>query len=109
MARRDMVTRTVVGTKAVCKVVDPSTEQITVKPVILTGKYEVTEGEEAKALHKAIKKALGDSFVFIKVESLEDCSKLYGLDTTKFMEMAVELDPETRKIIETEDATPVTE
>ena len=109
MARRDMVTRTVVGTKAICKVVDPSTEQITVKPVLLSGKFEATEGEEAKALHKAIKKALGDSFVFIKVESVEDCSKLYGLDTTKFMEMAVELDPETRKIIETEDATLVTE
>lgn len=109
MARRDMVTRTVVGTRAICKVVDPSTEQITVKPVLLSGKFEATEGEDAKALHKAIKKALGDSFVFIKVESLEDCSKLYGLDTTKFMEMAVELDPETRKIIETEDARPVTE
>lgn len=109
MARRDMVTRTVVGTKAICKVVDPSTEQITVKSVMLTGKYEATEGDEAKALHKAIKKALGDNFVFIKVESLEDCSKLYGLDTTKFMEMAVELDPETRKIIGINDETPVTE
>lgn len=95
--RRDMVTRTVVGTKAICKVVDPATEQITVKAVMLTGKYEALEGDEAKPLIKAIKKSLGDTFVFLKVESLEDCSKLYGLDTTKFMEMAIELDPETRR------------
>jgi hypothetical protein len=101
--RRDMVTRTVVGTKAICKVVDPATEQITVKAVMLTGKYDAIEGDEAKPLIKAIKKSLGDSFVFIKVESVEDCSKLYGLDTPKFMEMAIELDPETRRPIGTTD------
>ena len=104
MARRDMVTRTVVGTKAICKVVDPATEAITVKSVLLTGKYTLSDNaEDNKPLIKAIKKALADSFVFVKVESIEDCSKLYGLDTTKFMEMAVELDPQTRKIIGTED------
>lgn len=101
--RRDMVTRTVVGTKAICKIVDPATEQITVKAVMLTGKYEVIEGDEAKPLIKAIKKSLGDTFVFVKVESVEDCSKLYGLDTPKFMEMAIELDPETRRPIGTTD------
>lgn len=101
--RRDMVTRTVVGTKAICKVVDPATEEITVKAVMLTGKYDAIEGDEAKPLIKAIKKSLGDSFVFIKVESVEDCSKLYGLDTPKFMEMAIELDPETRRPIGTTD------
>ena len=99
MARRDMVTRTVVGTKAVCKVVDPQSEEITVKAVMLTGSFTAIEGEEAKPLVKAIKKALADQYVFIKVESVEDCSKLYGLDTPKFMEMAVELDPVTRKPI----------
>jgi hypothetical protein len=57
---------------------------------------------------KAIKKALPETLIVIKVEAVEECNKLYGMDTSKFMEIATELDPVTRKVLatgeETEDA-----
>ena len=100
-----MVTRTVVATKAVCKVVDPVTDNITMKDVLVTGSFTAIAGDEAKPLIKAVKKALGDSFVFLRIESVEDASKLYGLDTAKFMEYAVELDPVKRTPIGSTEAT----
>lgn len=93
--RRDMVTRTVNGTKAIVKVVDSATDAISRETVMLGKSY--TDLAD-KALVKAVTKALaGTSFIIINIESLEPANKLYGLDTAKFMELAQELDPETRK------------
>ena len=97
--RRDMVTRTVVGTKAVVKVVDSATDAISTKEVMLGKAY--TDLKDKK-LNKAVVKALEaePSLVIINIQSVEPVNKLYGLDTPKFMEMAVELDPQTRKPLE---------
>ncbi len=102
-----MVTRTLLGTKATVKVVDPATEQITKTEVLVNKSFKNTEDPK---LMKAIKKVLADNLIVIKIESVEECNKLYGMDTSKFMELAMELDPETRKVLatgeETEDAEP---
>lgn len=92
-----MVTRTVVGTQASVKVVNTSTEDITREEVLLNKTYEDTQD---KKLINAIKKSLPDDVVIIKVESLVPMNKLYGVETSKFMENAVELDPVTRKPIQ---------
>ena len=95
--RKDMVTRTVVGTQATVKVVNTSTEAITREEVLLNKTYEDTQD---KKLINAIKKSLPDDVVIIKVESLVPMNKLYGVETSKFMEAAIELDPVTRKPIQ---------
>lgn len=92
-----MVTRIVVGTQATVKVVNTSTEAITREEVLLNKTYEDTQD---KKLINAIKKSLPDDAVIIKVESLAPMNKLYGVETSKFMENAVELDPVTRKPIQ---------
>jgi hypothetical protein len=97
MARRDMVTRTVVGTKVTVKVVDVNTDALSKIDVNLPKAYEL---EDAK-LTREVKKVIADNLVIVKVESVEPVNKLFGLDTAKFMELAMELDPETRKPLET--------
>lgn len=92
--RKEMVTRTVIGTLATVKVVDTVTDVISVEKVRLNKAFtDVTDSK----LAKAVRKALDDELVIIKIEAIEPMNKLYGLDTSKFMEMAVELDPTTRK------------
>lgn len=95
--RRDMVTRTVLGTKVVAKVVDPATDAISTEEVLLTGTYKA---EETKTMRKVVDAVAPK--VVIKLETVEPFNKLYGVDTKDFMKMAKELDPETRKVIETE-------
>lgn len=91
-----MVTRTVVGTQATVKVVNTATEEITRENVILSKTF--TDVADKKLIN-TLKKSLPADVVIIKVESLVPMNKLYGLDTSKFMELAVELDPTTRKPI----------
>lgn len=104
--RRDMVTRTLLGTKATVKVVDTATEEITRTEVLVNKSFKNTEDPK---LMKAIKKALPATLIVIKIEVVEECNKLYGMDTSKFMELAMELDPVTRKVLETGEETEDTE
>ena len=92
-----MVTRTLIGTEATVKVVNTATDEISTVNVKLTAAYEDIKDTK---LIKAIKKVISEDLVIIKVESLQPANKLYGLDVNKFMEMAVELDPTTRKPIQ---------
>lgn len=89
-----MVTRTVIGTLATVKVVNQSTDAISVEQVKLNKAF--TDVADTK-LAKAVRKALSDDLVIIKIEAIEPMNKLYGLETAKFMQMAIELDPATRK------------
>lgn len=92
--RRDMVTRTVIGTEVDVKVVNTATDAITVEKVKLNKAFtDVTD----KKLMNAVKKVLTSGVVVIKIEAIAPMNKLYGLDTSKFMEQAIELDPKTRK------------
>lgn len=97
--RKDMVTRTVIGTKASVKVVNAQTDEISVIDVKLNKSFEAIDDK----LMKAVRKVVDSSFVIIKIEAIEAMNKLYGLEAAKFMEYAVELDANTRKPILTAD------
>lgn len=90
-----MITRAVDGTKATVKVVSRSTNEIFTKEVVLSKDYT----DDSKKLFKECVKALAndEDLVIINVENVEKVHKLFGLDVAQFMELAIELDPETRK------------
>ena len=90
-----MITRAVDGTKATVKVVSKATNEIFTKEVVLSKDYT----DDSKKLFKECVKALSndEDLVIINVENVEKVHKLFGLDVAQFMELAIELDPETRK------------
>lgn len=92
--RRDLITRTISGTKAIVKVADKN-DAIVEKEVMLS---KVLEG---KKLEKAIKAQLSEDEVLIRIASSETINKLYGITPADFMAHAIELDPATREAIET--------
>ena len=91
---RNMVTRTVKGTEVQVKVVDTATGQIVEDSVILPKAFD----DEAK-LKKAVAKATPEGKILVSIVSSTRIDKCYGVPTAKFMELAVELDPETRSAI----------
>ena len=90
-----MITRAVDGTKATVKVVSRSTNEIFTKEIVLSKDFT----GDSKKLFKECVKALSndDDLVIINVENVEKVHKLFGLDVAKYMELAIELNPETRK------------
>lgn len=101
---RNMVTRTVKGTEVEVKVVDTATEQIVQETVILGKSFD----DEAK-LKKAVAKAVSDGKILVSIVSTKQVNKCYGIPTAKFMELAVELDPEKRTAIDAEEAAETTD
>lgn len=98
--RRDLVTRTISGTKVTATVINTATKKITTKTIQLS---KVLEDE--KKLRKAVTKELdnlNDGSMLVSIDATEKIDKLYGLPITTFMEQAIELDPETREAIEPE-------
>lgn len=104
---RNMVTRTVKGTEVTVKVVDAATEQIMQDKVVLAKSFTTTDDEgnttvdEAK-LKKAVAKAIPEGKILVSIVSTERVDKCYGVPVAKFMELAVELDPEKRTALEAE-------
>lgn len=96
---RNMVTRTVKGTEVTVKVVDATTDAISTEKVLLSKSYK----DDAK-LKKAVANAVPEGKILIAVLGTEQVNKCYGISTSKFMELAVELDPETRRAVEAEEA-----
>ena len=107
-----MVTRTVKGTEVTVKVVDAATEKIEQDTVVLAKSFTKTDDEgntsidEAK-LKKAVAKAIPDGKILVSIVSTTPVNKCYGVPTAQFMELAVELDPETRRAVEAEEAEEV--
>lgn len=95
---RNMVTRTVKGTEVAVKVVDTATEQIVEDTVLLSKAFD----DDAK-LKKAVSKALPEDKILVAIVSSTRVDKCFGVPTAKFMELAVELDPETRSKLDTEE------
>ena len=97
MARAPMVTRELIGTEANVLVVDPVNAATGYKQFTIQGKYKTTE-----YLLKAIKKVYEDETCkIVKIIDSKEVHKLYGMPTEQFYTHAIELDPETRKPIET--------
>lgn len=101
MARKRMVTRTVTGTDAEIKVVVISENEITNIHVTISGEYADND-----KLLKAIKKQTEtDDLKVLALVSTTKIDKCYGMLESEFIKLAQELDPETRKALETEDTT----
>ena len=99
MARKRMVTRTVTGTEAEVKVVVISKDEITNIKVTVGGEY--TDNDK---LLKAVKKeAETDDLKVLSIITTTKIDKCYGMLESEFIKLAKELDPETRKALETED------
>ncbi len=95
--RRDLVTRTISGTKVTATLINTATKEITTKVVQLSKTLE-----DEKKLRKAVTKELenlNDGSMLVSIDATEKVEKLYGLPITTFMEQAIELDPETREAI----------
>ena len=91
--RKEMVTRGIDGTKAIVKVINTATDEISTKELVLS--KDLTG--DAKKLNKAVVKSLEEGEVLIKIASSEVIHKLYGMEMSDFIASAVELDPTTRK------------
>lgn len=101
---RNMVTRLVKGTQAEVKVINNETDEISIENVILNKAFSEEDTEKVK---KAVIKSFENTdFTVLKVNSFTPCNKLFGVPQAVFMANAVELDPETRKVLATgEDTT----
>lgn len=106
MARKRMVTRTVTGTECEIQIVTISASEITTIKETISGEYDDTT-----KLMKAVKKAVEtEDLKVLQILSTTKIEKCYGMLETEFLKLAKELDPETRKLLETEgDSTETTE
>ena len=99
MARKRMVTRTVTGTEAEVKVVVISANEITDIKVTVSGEFADND-----KLLKAIKKQTEtEDLKVLTIVSTTKIDKCYGMLESEFIKLAKELDPETRKALETEE------
>lgn len=97
--RRDLITRTISGTKVTAKVVDANTDIISTKELVLN--KVVSDTDKVK---KLVTKELSEGEVLVSIVSTEKIDKLYGVTVADFMAHAIELDPATRDEIKTETA-----
>ena len=96
---RNMVTRTVHGTQVSLKVVDTATEQIVEDTLILNKSFDEVDDK----LKKAVTKAIASDKILVAITGLEKVDKCYGVPVAQFMELAVEIDPQTRTALTTEE------
>lgn len=98
MARARMVTRTVTGTEAEVKIVSINASEISTIKVTVSGEF--TDNEK---LLKAIKKQTEtEDLKVLQIITTTKIDKCYGMLESEFIKLAKELDPETRKALETE-------
>ena len=93
--RRDLVTRTISGTEATAKVINPQTDEISEKVIVL-GKAITDPAKVTKLVKKALD---SETEVLIHVKEFHTVDKLYGMPITDFMANAKELDPSTRDFL----------
>ena len=105
MARKRMVTRTVTGTEAEIQIVTISASEITTIKHTVGGEF--TNNDK---LLKAIKKEVEtEDIKVLQILTITKIDKCYGMLESEFIKLAKELDPETRKALETEEEADTTE
>lgn len=107
MARRQIVSRTVVGVEVNVLALDCTTAEVVNKDIVLSGSYmdKDTNTYDEKKILKALKKSYEtDDFKIAKIVSTKPANKLYGMWEEDFIANAMELDPTTRKPIGMDDA-----
>ena len=105
MARKPMVTRTIITTKVNVLCLDVTKAEPFNKVVILPRTYK-----EEKALMKKVQEVVDtDEVKAVHVVDKEEVETLYGMDEQTFIEQAKILDPETRKALDEVDEETETE
>lgn len=101
MARKPMVTRTIVTTKVNVLCLDVQTAEPFNKEVILPRAYK----DEKKLLKKVEEVVNTEDIKAVHIVDKSEVETLYGMEEQDFITNAEILDPETRKVIEvdTED------
>lgn len=100
MARKPMVTRTFETMNIEVMAVDITTQKVcntlcTLSRVI----------EDSNKLEKAVREQFTGNIKFVAIVNTTIESKLYGMSEADFLKYSVELDPETRKALETDEET----
>ena len=96
MARKPMVTRTIVTTKVNVLCLNLTTCEPFNLDLILPRTYK-----DDKALMKKVSEQVdNDEQKAVHITATEEVETVYGMTEQDFIEHAVELDPETRKAIE---------
>lgn len=101
MARKRMITRTILTTKVNALCMDTQTCEACNKDVVLPRTYK----DNDKVL-KAVKSVLDTpTFKVVDIVDVSTVETLYGMDEQKFINESVILDPKTRKELDVVDAT----
>ena len=98
MARKPMVTRTIVTTRANVLCLDIQSSEPFNKVVTLPRTYK----DEKKLLKKVEEVVNTDDIKAVHVVGKEEVETLYGMTEQDFITNATILDPATRKVLETE-------
>ena len=98
MARKPMVTRTIKTTKANVLCMDIQSAEPFNKVIVLPRTYK-----DDKSLMKRVKEVVEtDNIKVVHIVDKEEVETLYGMTEQEFIEKAVVLDPETRKVLESD-------
>lgn len=95
MARQPQVTRTIVTTNAEILVVDKVQKVTKTIKVVLPRSFK----DKKSALKMAIKLYDNEETKVVDVESLEEDTQIYGMEESKFVELADKLDGNRKKIV----------
>lgn len=99
MARKPMVTRTIITTKVNVLCLDVVKAEPFNKEVVLPRTYK-----DDNAILKRLRETVEtDTEKVVHIVDKEEVETLYGMDEKTFIDNATILDPETRKALEAED------
>lgn len=105
MARKPMVTRTIVTTQVVIMALDIEKGEPFNETMTLPRTYS-----DDKKLLKVVQDSFNtDTIKAVHIVSKEEVETLYGMAESDFIKYAQVLDPETRKALDTADATDTAE
>ena len=98
MARKPMVTRTIITTKCNVLCMELAKAEPFNKEVILPRTYK----DDKKLLKRVQELVDNDEVKAVHIVSKEEVETLYGMTEQKFIENSIILDPKTRKMLEEE-------
>ena len=94
----NMVTRTIISTKATCIILDITTNAVSTSDYVVCGTFKKPE-----AIVKAVQKLLPDHCKAVHLVQYYEIEELYGMSEDVFIVNAHRLDPATRKPIQVKE------
>lgn len=96
--RKPMVTRTIISTTVTALCVNPQTADTFEQEFTLSGK-----NDDKDKVFKIVSKLYNtDDCTIVAIRNLKEVNELYGMDEADFIKGAKILDPDTRKVIESD-------